>query len=133
MPEPLRFLTIQGRLHLVIFGILIPFLSIRSYYLIRKAPQKLPDRRKHFRVTAIQLVLFAALSILTAWLQRVDLFHVDGPGLLRALPAAAAMYGTTVLLMRPRWRKAVLEKKPLVRLFMPSTPGERAWWITVAL
>jgi membrane protease YdiL (CAAX protease family) len=131
--DPLPFVTPVGWFHLYTFGILVPYLAIRSLFAIRKAPQKLPDREKHFRTTAIFLVAFAAFSIATARSQRVDLFRVDASGLLRALPAAVAMYVTAVLVMRPRWRKAVLEKKPIVRLFMPTNAKERGWWLTVSL
>jgi membrane protease YdiL (CAAX protease family) len=122
-----------GWFHLYVFGIFVPYLSVRSLFAIRKAPQKLPDRVKHFRTTATLLVLFAAFSLATARSQRVDLFRVEAAGLLRALPAAVAMYVAAVLVMRPRWRKAVLERKPVVRLFMPSSATERAWWLTVSL
>ncbi len=133
MPAALPFLTPLGVFHLYLFGLAIPFLSIRSYYAVKKAPRRLPDRVRQFRSTAILLVFFGAISLLTARAQHVDLFPGDGSRLLLALPAAAAMYAVAVLAMRPRWRKAVLERKPIVRLFMPSSATERAWWWTVSI
>ena len=103
MRDPLPFLTPVGAAHLYTFGLLIPYLSIRSYFVIRKAPQRLPDRVKHFRTTAILLVAFGVFSVLTAGKQHIELFHADARGLLRSIPAAVAMYVLAVLFMRPRW------------------------------
>ncbi|RDJ94364.1 hypothetical protein B4Q13_14875, partial [Lacticaseibacillus rhamnosus] len=50
----------------------------------------------------------------------------DGPS------AGVAMYVMMVALMRPRWRKTVEKRSPVVHLFMPDNAVERAWWVVVS-
>jgi membrane protease YdiL (CAAX protease family) len=133
MVDRIYWISPMGWYHLLVFGIFVPALSIRSLRVVRKSPQVLPERIKHFRTTSIVLVVFLALSLFTASQQRVDLFSADWTSAAKALPAGLAMYFVAVLGMRPRWRKAVVERKPIVRLFMPTNATERTWWILVAL
>jgi membrane protease YdiL (CAAX protease family) len=129
----LDWISAMGWYHLLIFGLLIPAAAIRSLRAVKKAPGKLPSRGTHFRTTVFLLIAFAALSLLTAKAQHVDLFVVDWRKLARAVPAGVAMYVVAVLAMRPRWRKTVERKSPIVRLFMPTNRRERAWWIAVSI
>lgn len=133
MVDTMYWISIVGWYHLACFGVLIPYMAIRSFFVVKKAPQKLPDRRKHFQRTAATLVLFGGFSLLTASRQDVDLFAFDAGAFARALPAGLLMYVVAVLAMRPRWRSAVESRKPIVRLFMPSNAAERAWWIAVSI
>jgi membrane protease YdiL (CAAX protease family) len=131
--DPTPGLTLLGAYHVAVFGLAVPFLSIRSFFLIRKNPATLPDRVRHFRTTAVLLVVFGAFSLLTAWREGIDLFRTGWLAVAKTAPVALALYLGLVLLMRPRWRKAVLARKPVVRLFMPASSRERALWLTVAL
>ena len=117
--------------HLGIFGVLVPYLAVKSHARLKAITAPI-DRVKHFRTTAATLVVFGALSLLTAWKQHLWLFNVDPAGLLKGLPAAIAMYVGAVFFMKPRWRKAVEERRRIVHLFMPENATERAWWMTVS-
>lgn len=44
-----------------------------------------------------------------------------------------AAYAAAVTFMRPRWRRAVERRTPIVHLFMPANATERAWWIAVSV
>lgn len=131
--DAIRWLTPFGRSHLLVFGLVVPALAILSFMKVRKAPGALPDRKTHYRVTTFTLVLFGGLSLLVAYQQRVDLFPRAIVPTLRAAPAGLLMYVAAVAFMRPRWRKAVEARKPIVQLFMPSSAAERAWWIVVSV
>ena len=117
--------------HLGIFGVLVPYLSIKSHARLKATTAPL-NRVAHFRTTAATLVAFGVLSLLTAWKQHLALFNLDPAGLLKGLPAAIAMYVGAVLFMKPRWRRAVEQRRRIVHLFMPENATERAWWISVS-
>src|ERR1043165_6202476 len=125
-------LSLVGWYHLSFFGALVPYLAVRTAMRFRTIDVTKIDRLKRFRSGALNLVIFMILSLFTAWKEHLPLLHVDAAGLMKGLPAAVAMYVVAVLLMRPRWRKAVEQRKPVVHLFMPQTSAERAWWIVVA-
>jgi len=126
-------LTALGKYHLIVFAILVPFLATRSYQKLAGARMPLLDRMKHFRSTALMLILFGALSVLTAIDQGLTLFPADLMPVLLALPAGLAMYVVAVASMRPRWRRAVLKRARIVHLFMPDTRAERGWWLAVSV
>src|SRR5436190_17127739 len=88
--------------HLAIFGVLVPYLTIKSHARLKGSSAPL-DRMTHFRTTAATLVVFGLLSLVTARKQHLWLFRVDVVSLLKGLPAAIAMYVVAVLLMKPRW------------------------------
>lgn len=126
-------LTTLGYYHLIVFALVVPFLAIRSHSKLAKAAAARIDRLKHFQSTAIMLVLFGALSVLTARDLHITLFPADLMPTLVALPAGVAMYVVAVTLMRPRWRKAVLKRARIVHLFMPQSAAERRWWLAVSV
>ena len=123
-----------GTYHLIFFGLLIPYLAIRSHARLKASTAPL-DRVKHFRSTAIMLVVFGTFSLVTARYAYVPLRILPSTvyecwnGLLVAVP----MYFAAVLFMRPRWRKAVEQRKRVVHLFMPENATERAWWVAVSV
>jgi membrane protease YdiL (CAAX protease family) len=131
--DTITWLTPLGRSHLIVFAVIVPALAIFSYFKVRKAPKSLPDRMRHFRGTTVTLLLFGGFSLFVGHQQQVDLFPLAFFPTLRAAPAGLLMYLAMVLYMRPRWRKAVEARKPIVQLFMPSNATERAWWIVVAV
>lgn len=121
-----------GWYHVFVFGALIPVLAWRSRARFAARAQALPDRKRHFKSTAVMLTLFTGLSLLVAQVDRIELFPtatLSG----RAVLAGLVMYAAAVAFMRPRWRRAVAERKPVVSLFMPATPGERTWWVVVSV
>jgi membrane protease YdiL (CAAX protease family) len=127
-----RFVAI-GFYHLLVMGVLVPLMAIRGRRRVIPPDAPLPNRTRHFRTTAAILVLFGLLSLLTARVQRIDLFSADARSVLLALPAGVAMYAAAVWFMRPRWRRAVERRTRVVYPFMPETSTERAWWVTVSL
>jgi membrane protease YdiL (CAAX protease family) len=136
-PDPLligqvQYVTALGLYHVLMFGVVVPFLALRGRQKLAKLDVPV-NRLRHFQSTSVILTLFGALSLLTAAGHGLSLFHVDGGRLLQGLPAGILVYAAAVVLMRPRWRKAVAERKRVVELFTPQTPAERNWWLVVSL
>jgi membrane protease YdiL (CAAX protease family) len=136
-PDPLLigevpFVTPLGLYHVLIFGVVVPFLALRGRQKLAKLDVPV-NRLRHFQATSVMLTLFGALSLLTAGDHDLSLVHVDGRRLLMGLPAGVLVYIAAVVLMRPRWRKAVAERKRVVELFTPQTAAERNWWLVVSL
>lgn len=121
-----------GWYHLVIMGVVIPVMVVRNYRRMVGRSLPLPDRMRHFRTTAIMLVLFTMLSVLVADAEWIDLFRFDTARLPQGLAAGAVMYAVAIAFMRPRWRRAVERRERIVYLFMPDNAAERAWWVGVS-
>ena len=124
-----RHLGVGGWYHLVLFGLLLPWLAVRSRS--RMAGRPLPPLRRHLPGVVVQLTVLAGLSLLVARVEWIPLFPGKAPpawtvvlGIVLAFLAAAAMY--------PRWRSNVRERKRIAFLFMPRDGRERAWWIAVS-
>jgi membrane protease YdiL (CAAX protease family) len=120
----------SGYIHLVAFGILIPWSAVRSMKLIESRP--LPPRRKYFISVFIQTFAFGVVSFVVARLNWIELFPARIP------PARAILSGCIFLAIAvpygwTRWRKAVAKRKRIVALFMPVNTTERALWIATAL
>ncbi len=126
------WVTTLGYYHVVIFAIVVPLLALRGRNKLAQTEAPI-NRLNHFRSTSVMLALFGSLSVLTAAGHELSLFHIDGRRFLVALPAGLLLYGVAVVFMRPRWRKAVAERKRVVRLFMPETAAERNWWFVVSI
>jgi len=131
--DQVYWLNLAGIYHLLVFAVLVPFLAIRGRQKLSKADAPPINRLKHFKATSVMLMLFGALSLLTARSQHLSLFHAELTPLLVGLPVAFAFYAIAVITARPRWRKAVLSGKRLVQLFMPETATERNWWLLVSV
>jgi len=132
MLQTVTHLDTLGWYHILVFSILVPYLAIRSRKRIMAANAPPLNRLKRFQSTTFGLVLLGTLSVLTARTHAINLFHrgVTTPGV--AIPAAIAMYVVAVVLMRPRWRRAVEKRVRVVYLFMPTNTRERVWWIAVS-
>jgi membrane protease YdiL (CAAX protease family) len=126
-------LNLAGWYHLAVFGLLIPWLAVRNRRKLIGKQLPLPNRLRHFRTTAIMLVVFAGVSIATARAQSIRLLELPLERLGAGLTTAAALYVVAVLGMRPRWRRAVERRARVVYLFMPDTAAERCWWIAVSV
>jgi membrane protease YdiL (CAAX protease family) len=125
-----------GWAHLVYFGLFVPVMVVRGRMKIRDPKAPLPNRLRHFQATSFTLVGFAAVSLLVARTEWIELFPRIRPSLL-AVVAGVAMLVTTVAFMRPRWRRAVEQRTPVgarvLHLCMPANGVERAWWIAVSV
>jgi len=119
--------------HVLYFGVLLPVLVFRLHRKFAGKKKALPDRKKHFQGATVELSFHAGLSVLVAVVAGIDLWTLDTSHLARGLAVGAAFYAAAVLYMRPRWRRAVERRSPIVSLFMPSDAQERAWWILVSI
>ena len=132
MPETVYWMTPLGWYHLAVFCVFVPVMAWLSRRRSLKADAPKPPLARFLRSTSIMLVVFALLSLLTAWSQ--DL-HILSPVIQRPLvsiPLAVGLYVLAVAVMRPRWRRAVERKVPHLRYFMPQSREERGWWIVVS-
>jgi membrane protease YdiL (CAAX protease family) len=136
MPAPSVFpyayeVNTVGWFHLGYFGLILPILAWQSRSKILGVGKAVPNRVRHFQKTSIHLIVFVLFSLLVANKQWIWLFPRTTPP-ASAITAGVAMYAAMVLLMRPRWRKAVEKRAPAVHLFMPENAMERGWWIAVS-
>jgi len=121
-----------GILHLLYFGVLLPFLVVRAARRAKPDDPPIANRTKYFRTTAFVCVMLGLVSMATADVLGLTMFPARWPPPV-ALPAAVGVYAVAVAFMRPRWRRAVRERPKHVQRFLAVTPVERAWWITVAV
>ena len=119
--------------HLVFFGLYVPLIAFWAHRRMATGAKGVPDPKKHFPRATLELGMLMTISIVTAYVTGIDLLAFDRSRLLPGLAAGAAMYAAAVCFMRPRWRRAVEKKAPIVRLFMPRDASERAWWIAVSV
>jgi membrane protease YdiL (CAAX protease family) len=126
-----REINAAGWSHLGYFGLLLPILALHTRKKVLGAAKPVPNRLRHFQATSIHLAFFVVFSLLVANAQWIWLFPLAPPP-VGAVAAGVAMYATMVLLFRPRWRKAVEKRLPVVHLFMPANTVERAWWIGIS-
>lgn len=132
MPETVYWMAPIGWYHLVIFSALVPALAWMSRRRSMRADAPKPPLARFLRSGSIVLALFAALSLLTAWKQDLDIWSLSIRRPLVSIPLAVGLYALAVLLMRPRWRRAVEQRLPHLRYFMPQTRDERRWWVVVS-
>ena len=63
------------------------------------------------------LALFAVLSWLTAWKQDLDIWSLSIQRPLVSIPLAVGLYVLAVVVMRPRWRRAVEKRAAAPAVF----------------
>jgi membrane protease YdiL (CAAX protease family) len=115
-----------GAAFLVVFGIFLPYLAIKSAR--RVATRPLPPKRQFFVSVILQLAVFGAVAMITARFEHIELFP------RRAPPTSSWGLGLAALVvfvsgMRPVWRRRVVERSRRVWLFMPRDRTERALWM----
>jgi len=129
-------INLAGSIHLVFFGLLIPLAVVRGRMKLRQAKGPLPNRLRHFQATTFTLVMFGFISLTTARAEQIELLPPELPPRL-AILAGATMLVTAVVVMRPRWRRAVEKRTDVaarvLHLVMPANAVERAWWIAVSM
>jgi membrane protease YdiL (CAAX protease family) len=117
-------------LHLIVFGLLVPIAAWRSAKRIDRVP--LPPRKRYFISVLVQQGLFGAFSLWVAHLLGIDLFppiRLSPFGLL----AGAALLAGAVVLLYPRWVRAVEQRSRRVYLVSPRDGRERALWLGISL
>jgi membrane protease YdiL (CAAX protease family) len=122
-------ISIAGYVHLVVFGIFIPILAIRAQKVIQWRP--VVARRRYFRTMLIQVAAFAVFSMWVAQQNWIEIFPRRMP------PARAILAGAVFLILAvgfgwTRWKKAVIERKRIIALFMPVDNVERVMWVFAA-
>jgi membrane protease YdiL (CAAX protease family) len=127
------WLGLVGWLHLIVFGLLIPALVVRARRRMTGRKGPLPPRLVYFKGVAGELTMFGALSIGTAYVQRITLFPTGGTHILRGVLSGAVMYACAVAFMLPRWRRAVERRAPAVHFFAAENKTERPWWLVVSV
>jgi membrane protease YdiL (CAAX protease family) len=132
MPETVYWMAPIGWSHVIIFSALVPALAWMSRQRSLRADAPRPPLARFLRSTCMMLAIFAGLSVLTAWQQDLDIWSISIRRPLVSIPLAVGLYGLSVLVMRPRWRRAVEKRLPHLRYFMPQTPDERRWWVVVS-
>jgi membrane protease YdiL (CAAX protease family) len=119
-----------GWMHVIFFGLYVPFLVLRSQRHLSSGTA-IPSVRQHFRSGAFAQLVFLTLSIAVASAEWIELFP-------RRLPRPAGIVAGAVMLaalfafMRGRWRRNVERGLPIVRMFMPRDGVERAQWIALS-
>jgi len=132
--ERAYWISMIGWYHLAVFVLWLPIMAAVAFRRTQAGPDApLPDRLKQFRTMAVMLVLYGGLSLLAARSHYLNLLpaRLDSPAV--SIAAGVAMYLVAVAFMRPRWRRAVEQRKRIVYLFMPQTSAERGWWIAISV
>lgn len=117
---------ILGYYHLGIFGILIPYLVLKSARALATRP--LPPKVKYLRSQIVVLTLLFVFSAFVARREWIEVFPRAVPE-ARMAALGAVLLVALVLLMRPMWRRRVEERSRKAWLFMPRTRQERLLWI----
>jgi membrane protease YdiL (CAAX protease family) len=115
-----------GIAHLVLFGLVLPLAAWRGGRRIERLP--LPGRKQHFSSVIVQQLVFGAFSLWVAHRLGLDLFpspRLDWPGLV----AGVVLLAVALLLLYPRWERAVRERVRSVYLVTPRDRPERALWV----
>ena len=88
MPFPEAFhVGIPGWCHILIMGVMIPSQVVRNYRRMVGKSLALPNRMRHFRTTAIILVLLTSLSVMVAKVEWIDLYRFDAERFPQGLAA----------------------------------------------
>jgi membrane protease YdiL (CAAX protease family) len=85
-----------------------------------------------FYAMLLPQVLLGALAIVTGFVEDVELFPRHLPA-LSSWFAGGAFLAVSLVLVRPHWRRSVVEHKSTWRLFAPATRRERNMWVALSL
>jgi membrane protease YdiL (CAAX protease family) len=91
----------------------------------------IPMSRRFYAMLLPQLFL-GALALATGFADGVDLFPPVAPSPIGWL-AGLLFLLVAVALVRPYWRRSILEDKPTWRLFAPINRRERRMWVLLSL
>ena len=125
----LHHIGLAGIYHLVFFGLLMPWSAIKTARRLKERP--FPARRKYFAYVIGQQIFFLALSVLVAWREWIDIWAK--PKNFWSFGVAAGLLVILIVVMKPRWRKAVERRERRVYLFMSGEGKDKALWVTISL
>ena len=77
-------------------------------------------------------ILLGAFALITARVEGIALFPSRVPGVTAWL-AGLGFLLVALVLVRPHWRRSILEQKPSWRLFAPTNRRERRRWVALSL
>jgi membrane protease YdiL (CAAX protease family) len=120
----------SGILHLALFGLLLPYLAIKTGGRLESRP--FPPKKNYFGSVIVQLMFFGCISWLIAHDNWIPIFPRQLPA-PRYWALGAATLVALVLFMRPRWRRAVEKRARRTWLFMPRDRTERLLWAGCSL
>ena len=100
-------------MHLLFFGVFVPYGAIRSKKRIRE--NKLPPKKQYFIGVITQHLLFIAVSLMVSKVERVEAFPAWSPGPRDILIGIAAL-ALLIAFMAPRWHRNVIRReRPISR------------------
>ena len=114
-----------GIVHLVLFGVWLPYLAIRTAQRLKSRP--FPPRKTYFKSVILQLFALGLFSYFIARDNWIPIFPRQAPS-PEHLALGAAVLVALVLFMRPKWRKAVEKRGRRTWLVMPRDRTERLLW-----
>jgi membrane protease YdiL (CAAX protease family) len=120
-----------GWLHLIFFGVVVPVVAVRTQSMLLRLAAA-PDRIAFYRGAILQLIVMTAISVFVARREHIELFPRRAPDATHALIGFVVLIALIVLL-RPRWKRAVLEGDRAIALFTPMTRDERLLWLFISL
>jgi membrane protease YdiL (CAAX protease family) len=126
-----RAIGAAGVLHLVFFGLLLPWAAVRSNRKLAAAGQY-PPRKKFFVSTLLQQIVCVVVSIVVARREWIDVF---APKALSAGDSALGVLALAMLVaaMAKLWKRNVERRLPKVELFGPRDALERTLWIGISI
>ena len=116
---------------LFIFGVFVPYISIKSGRRIR-ADAPIPPRKRIFKNILVMQILFLLISLLTARNRGIELFP-PGRLIIGAVVFAIGMLGIGLSVMPLLWRRSSDEEKRRSLLTRPNDAKDLAWWFLVSL
>jgi membrane protease YdiL (CAAX protease family) len=126
-----RHVGALGYVHLALFCVIIPVLTIRSRR-IAKSRGAFPPRKQHYASTLIEQCTFLAISLVVARGEWIPIFAPYAPRWID-IAIGVGVLCVLVAFMRPRWKRAVEKRVPVVELFSPRGALEHTLWASIAL
>jgi membrane protease YdiL (CAAX protease family) len=120
-----------GILHLIFFGLWMPWAAIRSGKKLSQL-KTYPPRRQHFSSALILQLAFLGISVVVARREWIDVFAPYTPS-LKDVGLGLLVLATFVFAMARRWKYNVDRRLPKVELFSPRNALERILWIGISL
>jgi membrane protease YdiL (CAAX protease family) len=115
---------------MIFVTIVVPWAVVRN----RESALAMATIPLAFRFYAMLLpqVVLGALALVTGFVEGVELFPARAPSLLAWL-SGLVFLGIALILVRPHWRRSIVEDKPTWRLFAPTNDHERRMWVLLSL
>jgi len=118
-----------GYVHLILFGLVLPWAAYRSAAKLASFPY--PPRRRFYVGVLLQHLVFIAVTIAVAYLEKIPLLEPARPP-MQAAAVVALVFVTAVALMLPHWRRNVEDREPKIYLFMPGDAAEKSLWVLIS-